>query len=143
MLLSLRAAAAMLDALTAQLDSGAQAGYIEVRSGTKPMAVEDSARDGEVLAVVILNDPAFGLSIYEPESLWAEVDAIVEPVLTDSKAGGTGTATWFRAYDSNDHPILDGTVGTVHADLVVNAAYVEAGQPFTVTSLKLRMPTGK
>lgn len=141
--ISLAAAIAMLDALTALLDAGAGAGNVEIRSGTKPSSPEDAPSDGAVLADITLNDPAFVGAVDGTPGLYAKALADVSPAISDASADATGTASWFRAYDSNGVARIDGTVATATADMIVNTVSLVAASPFTIQSWEIRMPTGE
>ena len=140
MAIALEVAAAMLNALTAQLDMGADAGYVEIRSGSMPVGTNEFTEDSDCLATIILNSPAFYLADTNPQRGVAQADAVVTPSLTDANCRATGDATWFRAFDSNDRPILDGSIGTIEADMLVVSARIEADKPFTITSWAIQMP---
>src|SRR6185369_1740104 len=59
----------------------------------------------------------------------------------DSSANATGTATWFRALESDGTtPVMDGSVGTGTNDLVINSAAISAGAAVSVTSHSHTVP---
>ena len=56
----------------------------------------------------------------------------------DASANNTGTATYFRVYDSGITTChIQGTVGTVSTDMIVDSVSFTAGQAFTVTAFTL------
>ena len=127
--ISLAAAQAMLDALVDLMDAGAGAGYIEVRTGTRPDNVTDAAT-GTLLGTLTCSDPAFGAAADNNPGAKATASAITQ----DSSADNTGTASWFRAYDSDDLAIIDGNVGTSNADMILDSVNIKAGGPISITS---------
>lgn len=135
-------ATAMLDNLVDAIDAAATAGYVEIRTGAQP-ANPGVAATGTLLATITLNDPAFGAAAYDDPNNWAEADADIDPALSDSSADATGTAGYFRVYDGDDTAIMDGTVGTSDADMIVNTTSLVSGSPFTINSWQVRLPTGE
>lgn len=135
-----------LDAIVDAIDQGDAAGYVEIRSGTKPANVQTAPPDGAVLSTVTLNDPAFGAAAYDDPNNWAEADADVSPALTQASADGTGTASWFRVYSDDtggEVAVIDGTCGTSDADMILNTTAIVAASPFSILSWQIRLPTGE
>ncbi len=60
--------------------------------------------------------------------------------LSDTSADATGTAAWFRAYDSDDTAILDGSVGTSDADMIIDNTSINSGQTVSISSWTITMP---
>lgn len=117
----------MMDQITANIDAGAAAGYIEIRSGTKPADANTAPSDGALLCTITLADPSFGASSNGVITLDAT------PVLTDT-AVATGTASWARCYDSDDNAVLDGTVGTAGETFTITSVSVVNGQTVNLTA---------
>jgi hypothetical protein len=88
------------DVLVDSLDAGAGAGTIKIYSGSRP-ATPDDAITGTLLATITLEDPAFGASSSGAATI-ADPDSVT--------AVATGTATHFRAADSDDTAKFDGLV---------------------------------
>jgi len=116
----------MLDAITAAVDAGTGAGYIEVRSGTQP-ADADTTATGTVLAEFTLADPSFAASSNGVITLDADPDI-------SATAAATGTASWARCYDSNDVAIFDGSVGTSGTDFIITSTSITSGQTVNLTA---------
>jgi hypothetical protein len=129
------AAIAMCDALVDLLDAGAGAGYIEIRTGSQPATVETAA-SGTLLATLALSDPAFGDAADDDPGAKATANAISD----DTSADNTGTAGWFRAYDSDDTAIIDGSAGTSGTDLILDDASIVSGQTVKINSWTVTMP---
>lgn len=91
---------AAANAVVDLLDAGAGAGYVEIRTGTQPATV-DSAATGTLLGTLPLSDPAFGSATGGVATAGA--------ITSDTNADASGTAGWFRAYDSNGTAVIDGS----------------------------------
>lgn len=122
----------LADLLADSLDGGSGAGYIEIRSGTRP-AGPDTTATGTVLATVTLIDPAFGAAS-------SGVCTLTNP--SSVTAVATGTATWFRAYTSAATACFDGKVGTSGQDLNLTSTSITSGQAVDVTGGTLTQPAG-
>jgi len=135
MRISNAAALAMCDALVDLLDAGSAAGYIEIRTGSQPATVETAA-SGTLLATLPLSDPAFGSAADDDPGGTATAGSITD----DSSADATGTAGWFRAYDSDGTAIIDGTAGTSGTDLILDSASITSGQTVKINSWTITVP---
>lgn len=125
-----RSAAA--NAVVDLLDAGAAEGYIEIRSGSQP-ADPDDAASGSVLATIPLGDPAFG----------AAANGVATANSIDVVQGtGSGTAGWFRAYDSDANSVVDGSVTASGGggDMTLNTTTISVGIDIAVTSWTVTMP---
>ncbi len=127
---------AAADAVVDRLDGGSGAGTIDVRTGSQPDSANDAAT-GTLLATFTLNDPAFGAA----SSGAATID--VDPALTTTGLAA-GTAGWFRAKDSDDGTVLDGSVTATGGggDLTMNTTTVSVGLDLEVTGGTVTMPAG-
>lgn len=123
---------AMCDALVDLLDAGTGAGTIEIRSGTRP-ANPDTTATGDVLAVITLEDPAFG-------SASNGVATLNDPAPVTAVADGT--ATWFRAYDGDGSAVFDGDVGVTGsgADLELATTSITTGLTVDITGGTVTVP---
>jgi hypothetical protein len=129
------AAKAALDAALALLNAGG-GGYIEVRTGSPPTNVEDAAT-GTLLATCALSATAFPASADAAPGAIATANAITQ----DASADASGTAGYFRAYATTGPTgVIQGTVGTSSADMIVNTTTVTAGLPFSVSSWTVTLP---
>src|SRR5688572_30702543 len=90
----------MCDAIVDALDAGAAAGTIAIRSGSRPALPTDAAT-GTLLVTITCADPAFGAASNG-------VATISDPSPVNAVA--TGTASWFRAFDSDGNAKWDGSV---------------------------------
>lgn len=123
---------AMCDALVDLLDAGAGAATIQVRSGTRPSLPSDAAT-GTLLATVTLADPAFG-------SASSGAATLTDPASVNAAA--SGTASWFRALDSNALAVFDGSVTATGGggDLTLTTVTIISGQPVDITGGTITVP---
>lgn len=91
---------AQANQVTALLDAGAGAGYVEIRTGSQP-ATPATAVSGTLLATVTLADPAFGAAA-------SGVATLADPASVNGVADGT--AGWARFFDSTGAVVFDGDV---------------------------------
>jgi hypothetical protein len=139
------AARAACDAIVDLLDAGDSPAVLQIWSGTQPtnpdVAVTDGAGGYDLLAEITLNDPAFGAAADANPGGRATAD--VDPALQDASANKSGTAAWFRACSVNSGvktPVIDGSIGTSAADMIVPTTTVTATQPFAISSWTVTMP---
>lgn len=112
---------AMMDAITTR--AGASA-LLRIYEGTRP-ATEGA--EGTLLAELTCN------STFAP----AAVDGVLtlNAITDDSSANATGTAEWFRIYQSNGTTfVLDGDVGTSGSDLNLTSTSIVATQSVSISS---------
>lgn len=125
---------AMADVLVDALDAGSGAGTIQIRSGSRPAGPGTTAT-GTLLATVTLIDPAFGAAssgvatLTDPNSVTAVAD---------------GTATWFRALDSNSVAVFDGRVTATGGggDLTLATTTISTGLSIDVTGGTITVSAG-
>lgn len=124
---------AAADAVVDLLDAGSGAGYIEIRTGTQPATPATSA-SGTLLATLTLSDPAFGAA--------SSGTATASAITGDSSADATGTAGWFRAYDSTGAAVIDGSVTATGGggDMTLSSTSIVAGGTVDITSWTVTMP---
>jgi hypothetical protein len=112
---------ARMDAVTAQIDSGAAAGYIEI--GTSGMAL--------LLATITLGDPS------APAAASGALTFSGFP-RSDSSADATGTAAEARIRTSTGTDVVTGlTVGLSATDIILDSVSITAGQTVTLNSATL------
>lgn len=119
---------AMLDAVNAQANSG----ILRIYTGAQP-ATPETAATGTLLAELTLNATAFGAASGKVITANAIAD--------DSSANATGTAGWCRIFKSDGTTaLMDGTVGTASANLILNAGDIQSAARVSVTSLTITLP---
>lgn len=131
------AAAAACDALVDLADGGAAAGYVEIRTGAQPASV-GTAASGTLLGTLTLSDPAFGAATTASPAV-----ATANSITDDSSADASGTAGWFRVYDSNDTAIWDGDITATSGggDMELDDTSIVAGGVIAITSWTISHPT--
>ncbi len=113
-----------------RLDAGAGPGYIELRTGTQPAFGDDPA-SGVVLVTIALQDPAFGDAADQNPGARASMNGT-----PSANAGADGTASWFRAYDSDANPVQDGAITAtgLGGEMEIDNPVINSGATVTITS---------
>lgn len=123
----------MLDTLTASAASG----KLRIYSGSQPADADASIGAATLLAELTMNATAFGSA-----TSTASTNSVLtaNAITQDSSADATGTAAWFRLWQSNGTtPILDGTVGTASTDLIINSTAISSGAAVSASSLTITL----
>lgn len=111
-------------------DIGASA-KLEILTGSPP-ANCGSAATGTLLATLTCNAGGFGT---------ASGAVLTASAITGANAGATGTAGYFRIYESTGTTCkIQGTVGTSGADMTITNTSINSGDPISVSSLTLTAP---
>lgn len=119
---------AMLDTLAARCNSG----KLRIYSGTPPATADTALSGNTLLAELTMNATAF------PGASSGTITA--NAITADSSADATGTATFFRIFESDGTTVVyQGTVGTSGSDLNLNSTSINAGVQVQVTSLALSL----
>lgn len=116
-------ASAEADAVCPLLNNG----YLRIYDGTQA-----TNADTAVGAQVLLAELRFGAT-----AAGAAVNGVstFNTITKDSAANATGTATWFRALQSNGTTVvMDGSVGTSGCDLNMNSVAIQANAEVDITS---------
>jgi hypothetical protein len=130
-------AKAMCDAIVDALDAGSGAGYVQIRTGSAPTNCED-ANSGTLLATLTCSDPAFGAAADAAPGATATADTVTG----DSSADATGTAAHYRAFDSDNVCVMQGTVTATGGggDMTLNSVSVTSGVAVDITSWTVTVP---
>ena len=129
-----------LTALLAQLNAGSGAGKIQIFTGAPPASCE-TADTGTLLVTCTFSATAF----LTPVDNSAGGATATADTITGGTAGNTGTAGYFRCKpgtSSSTNAVIQGTVGTSAADMIVNATLVTAGDMFNVSAYTVTQPDG-
>lgn len=125
----------LLSKLISDIDSGSNlnTGYIEIR--TEPRPDPNLAATGTLLVTADLSNPSFG-PVSNGQSLAYEITPRTI-ILAD------GTATWFRIYNKDNIPILDGSVSDADGDgdIKFNTSEFTAEGKIAFTNIRLVLPT--
>lgn len=137
--ISTAAALAACNAITALIDAGDVAGTLVIYDGARPASADTAITTQTALVTFEFGDPAFASAVDVNNSGHATANLIAAV-----QADETGTAAWFRVYDSDDNPVYDGTVTDTNGngDLKVSSTAIVQGIDVTVVSLTASMPKG-
>ena len=138
--MSIAAAKAAVDAVVDLMDGGTAANpKLRIYSGSQPASPDVAAGTGNTLLAEIDLGAAtvFGAAATETNSAAATASGILPK--TDTSANASGTATWFRAVDKDATAIIDGTVGTSGADMVLDNTSIAAGQAVKLNTWKVKL----
>lgn len=124
--MSILAAKAALDAVLAKLTTTST---IEIRTGAME-ATTLTADAGTLLATLTCSATAFPASTSDG----AGNASATANAVTSGIAAATGTAAHFRAKSAAGVVILQGTVGTASADMILNSVSVISGDTVGCTS---------
>jgi len=134
MKLTTTAADAMLNALTALCNSG----FLRIYSGTEPTTANTALSGNTLLAELTLSATAFGA----PAASGTDRVATAAAITADSSADASGTASFFRLFQSNGTTVVyQGTAGTSGQQLNLNATDIIAGGNVSISSLTITQPT--
>lgn len=112
------------------------AGFIDIydSTGTGQPATADTAITTQVkLARLTFANPAFGASV---------AGVATANAITGSNALATGTATWFRLLKSDGTAVMDGSVGTATANLIINSVAISSGAAVSASAFTLTEQKG-
>ena len=131
------AAKAMCDALVDQIDAGAAAGTLEIRTGAPP-TLPANADTGTLLGTLTFSDPAFGNATNADPSV-----ATASSISSDLVADASGDAGHFRVKDSNGVVVFQGTAGEAGdtPDMVFGEKSIVAGGTISVSSMTVSIPS--
>lgn len=119
------------DAIVDDIDAGAGAGTIAIRSGGQPTNVGD-VDIGTLLGTLTFSDPAFGAA--------STGVATASAITSDTNADNSGTAGHFRIRDSDANIHSDGTCGQGSGDLSFDNSAIVAGGTIAISSLTVTVP---
>ncbi len=113
---------AQLDAITTAVGN---AGKLRIYDGTRP------ATGGA--ATTLLAEFTLGTPFSS-----AAAAAVLSPTLpADTTGVAAGTATWFRIVTSGNAAVIDGSVGTSGADLILNTTTISVAVTVSVTGFTI------
>lgn len=120
---------AQADALARLVDNG----YLRIYDGAQP-ATADTAIGAQVLLAE--------LRFANPSAAAAVAGVLTFSAITsDTAANATGVAAWYRAFKSDGTtPVMDGSVGLVTSDLVIDSTAIQINADVDVASLTHTVP---
>jgi len=117
------AAEAAANAVTALCNSGT----ITIWTGAQPTNANTAVGAQTKLVTLTFGSTAFGAA--------AAGGVATANAITSGTAGNSGTAAWFRVFESNGSTVVfDGSVGTSGCDLNLNTTSITSGANVSVTS---------
>lgn len=131
MLISNTLASDMANEFGTLIDAGGSAGSLKFFTGSAPTHTTD-ADTGTLLAHLVFSRPSFGAA--------SSGVATANAITSDTSTPATGTAGYWRAYDSTAVVIAQGTVGTSGADINFNTLSWTAGGIVAVSSMTFTQP---
>lgn len=124
-------ASAACNAVVDAIDTGG-AGTLTIYAATIP-----TDADTAVGAQVVLSQNAFSATAFGAASNGVATAAAISD---DTSANATDTAAWFRITNGAGTTIMDGTVGTTDADLILNTVSIVTGATVSISSFTVTMP---
>jgi hypothetical protein len=119
------------DAIVDDIDAGAGAGFITIRTLAQPTNVGDS-ENGTLLGTLTFSDPAFGAA--------ATGVATASAITSDTSADASGTAAHFRIFDSTPAIHSDGTCGQGSGDLSFDNNVIVLGGTIAISAMTITVP---
>jgi len=142
--ISMASAKAALDAVVDRLDTGTAANArLRIYDGSQPGRPDDAVGTQTLLAEIDLGTAAvFGAAATGTGTLANTATATASAILpkTCTAATASGTAAWFRAVNKDATAIIDGSVGTSDADLILDNVSIASGQEVKLNSWKVKLP---
>ena len=131
------ARSAAVTAIGNLFDAGSGAGKIRVYTGTRPAGPATAITSQTLLLEFPLADPGLG-------SVTNGVGTFDTTPVLATEGAADGTATWWRALDSDNVAYVDGKVTATGGggDLTVSTTTVSTGLDVEITGGTLTMPAG-
>jgi hypothetical protein len=137
--ISMLSAIAGLNAILALLNTGG-AGSIKIYTGAPPATTLTGASGTLLSSGCTLSATAFPTAVDGATTGLATATA--SAISNDTNAANTGTAGYFRALNGAGTVIVQGTVGTSAADMILNTTSIVAGSTVSITSWVVTLPDG-
>jgi len=110
------------------LNTAAANGYLAIYSGSKPATADTALSGNTLLAELTL-----------PASPFSTVNGVMTAAaITPVSAGNTGTASFYRVYESDGSTCL--WQGDVGAEMTLNSSAISSGAQVSVTSWTHTIP---
>lgn len=124
--ISSAARSAAADAVTTLINAGTPPGLLRIYSGTIPTDANTALGAQVLLGTLTMANPAFAAA--------AAGVATAGAIASDTSADATGTASFFRILNAAGVCILQGSVGTSAADLVLSSTAITLGGTIAVSA---------
>jgi len=141
--ISMAAAKAALDAVVDRIDTGTAANpLLRIYDGTQPGRPDDAVTTQTKLAEIDLGTAAVFGAATTGTGTEADTAIATSSILPKSctSATASGTASWFRVVNKDGTAIIDGSVDTATADLILDNTNIATGQTVTLSSWKVKLP---
>ena len=111
-------------------------GFLEIWSGSQPATPDVAPSGGNVLLATL----PLSATAFSPCSGGTKT----ANTITSASAVATGTATWFRAYESdNATAVIDGSAGISGTDMILATASIVSGAVISCSGWSVSMPVGQ
>jgi hypothetical protein len=128
----------LADAKLAAVTTACNTGYLRIYDGTEPANANIALSGNTLLAELRFGSPSFGAAATSGSDRAITANAFTQ----DDAANATGTATFFRAFQSNGSTVVfQGTVGTSGQQLNLTSTSIVVDGPVQVTSMTYTQPT--
>jgi hypothetical protein len=134
-MIAMSSAESMLNTLCALFNSGS----IKIYTGSPPADLEDSATGTLLSSGCTFSATAFGNAT---DGGSGSATASANSIAADTNCAASGTAGYFRACNSGATALLQGTVGTSSADMILSSTSVTASGTLTITAFTVTLPDG-
>lgn len=131
---------ATAQAMLTQLATSLNSGILRIYDGAQPTDVDTAIGAQTLLAELTINATAFVISDAAPGAL-----ATANAITGDTSANATGTAAWFRAFQTDGTTaVIDGDVSATAGggDLELDNTSIDASDTVNVTGWTITMPEG-
>ena len=136
--MALKLSTSLADAKLAAVTTACNNGYIRIYDGVEPATANTSLSGNNVLAELRFSATSFGT----PSTSGADRVIAANSISQDDAANATGTATFFRVFQSNGTTIVfQGTVGTSGQQLNLASTSIVVEGPVQVSSMTYTQPT--
>lgn len=104
-------------------------GFLRIYDGTQPTNADTALGAQVLLAELALNATAFAAA--------SGGSKVANAIADDASANATGTATWGSLVTSGGTRVMDFSVGTATANLILNSVNIQSGARVSVSSLTI------
>lgn len=135
--MALKISTTLADAKLAAVTTACNSGFIRIYSGTEPATANTALSGNTLLAELTFAATSFGA----PTTSGSDRMITANTITQDSTADADGTATFFRAMQSNGTTtVFQGTVGTSGQQLNLSATNIVSGGVVSITSMTYTQP---
>lgn len=133
-----------LDIVADAVDAGTAANpRLRIYSGSQPASPDDAVGTGTLLCEIDLGTATVFSAATTGTGTEANTAIVTASGIlpkSNTSATASGTAAWFRVVDKNANGVIDGSVGTSSADLILDNTSIATGQTVKLNTWKLKLP---